>query len=386
MALVVREQPGAPPHATTAVARLGGGGESGGEARADFAAATAATFPMPPPTITPSPITRIALDPSVLVDIDSFTSAFEVDNLRSLAAFRTLAQNFCIGDLHLTARAGRRVPPFRETANEYATLLFEAVVRRLCDRTRSFDARLCCLYLLLALHEQQLGVPRAPIPVLEGQWQGFERLAYELRQLRHADGFGALHALWAGGRLTHRAGTESSVNAADVHTELTAENEALRLPANVSAAKLDGCAYARRLAEALPAMRALEAQYAESLRAVSSSQTAQTAASSAGAAAARAPSRSQRPRQPPLPPPGVASALEADLDDYVSGRLGAAVTAAAAASGRAEVPGSSNSVREAMRHKPYVPSVRKSRDGGVDRSRKRARAATATGAAAASAP
>ena len=93
----------------------GGGGEGAADSGANAPPTTLFLAP-PPPVITPGgPFTRIALDPLVLLDIDRFIGAFEVDNLRSLASFRTLAQEFCIGDPHLTARAGRRQPPPRET-------------------------------------------------------------------------------------------------------------------------------------------------------------------------------------------------------------------------------------------------------------------------------
>ena len=67
----------------------------------------------------------------------------------------------------------------------------EAVVRRAVKPDASFDARLGAVYLLLLLHEKQPGRPRRPVPVLSAQWEGFHRLATEMRTQRNADGFAA---------------------------------------------------------------------------------------------------------------------------------------------------------------------------------------------------
>ena len=151
---------------------------------------------------------------------------------------------------------------------QYAELLFEAIVRRLADAERSFDARLGALYLLLTMYELQPTRPRTPVPVMETQWASFERLAGELRAMRLADGFRVLHALWAGGALLHCAGSHATVNAQDQQNDVDAERAARCISARLGTNKLGGCPFALQLDETLPALEALERSYDDARRAV----------------------------------------------------------------------------------------------------------------------
>ena len=298
-----------------------------------------------------------ALDASVLEDIDTILNAFEADPLRSLASFRHLAERFRVSDLHLTPRAGGREPGVDETPDSYAMLLFGAVVRRMCDARRrgDLDARLGCLYLLLALFESQPGSPGAPIPILESQWESVRSLMYELRTSRRADGFGALHVLWANGHFVHHKGRTAaataaaaasssatsagpadapphtdigglSVNAVDVRAELEAETDALRAPSFervIDEANSSSCAYAHRLEDALPAMSDLHAQYMQALKAIpptlpqAQGDSRPRLVSPGSATALRAPrvAFEQQPQE------SVAELLKKELDDYHAGTI-----------------------------------------------------------------
>ena len=155
----------------------------------------------------------------LLNDVDRLLDAFACGGLRSFDAFLALAAKWRVLDFFATHNLGTREPPKDESGREYTSLLFESVVRRAVEPGRPFDLRLGALYLLLLLHERQPNRPRAPVPVLESQFRGFETLRDELRTLRHPDGFAALHKLWAHGRMEHRAGDQSSTNVSDLHHE-----------------------------------------------------------------------------------------------------------------------------------------------------------------------
>ena len=86
-------------------------------------------------------MTRLPLDPIVLCDIERLLASFEASNLCSLASFETLSGQFRIRDLFLTFRSDERVLPSGETVAGYSGLLFEALVRRAADLTRSFEQR-----------------------------------------------------------------------------------------------------------------------------------------------------------------------------------------------------------------------------------------------------
>ena len=169
--------------------------------------------------------------------------------MQTFESFRALASSWSVLELFDTKSAGFRAPQVHESARGVSTLLFEAVVRRAVKPDASFDARLGAVYLLLLLHEKQPGRPRRPVPVLSAQWEGFHRLATEMRTQRNADGFAALHALlWEdGGRVEHRYGDRTSVNAADQEVEDAAEREALILPARLGVNTLGYCRYADTL-------------------------------------------------------------------------------------------------------------------------------------------
>ena len=129
-----------------------------------------ATLVEPPPQNIPrgrGVVTRPPLDPLVICDIERLLGAFEASNLRSLASFKALAGQFRVRDLFLTRRAGNRVGPVGESPGEYASLLFECIVRRAVEPSRSYETRLGAIYLLLLLHELQPSEPhmKAPWPM-----------------------------------------------------------------------------------------------------------------------------------------------------------------------------------------------------------------------------
>jgi hypothetical protein len=272
----------------------------------------------------------------------------------SFASFRQLAASWQATDLFGTQSAGQRCPPVGESRADYASLLFEAIVRRLVREGQPFHVSLGALYLLLLLHELQPWRPRAPVPVLETQWHAFEALAYQLRTSRHADGFAALHALWHGGRLEHRAGERNSVNAADVEAEDEAERAAKLLPSRLGVGELGPSRYAECLREALPSMYEAEAAYDKALSDVLRDDDATRPAPHerrhAGAHAGA----------PPPPPPldrsaAVAPPLQDELRQYRSGRRWPAAAARTSAGAGAEGGGAHHSRRDAVRHRPYAP-------------------------------
>jgi hypothetical protein len=384
-----------------------------------------ARLPIKHPTATRQP-----LIPEVLYDLDRTIGCFEAGPLRSFASFAALARETRVVDLLLTARV-RRMPSRFEPPSAYATLLFEALVRRLADPARKFPARLGALYLLAVLHEAQPARPRAPIPVLAPQWGGFERLARELRDMRHADGFRALHTLWAGGRLVHRYGPFAVLNATDLQNDEEAEQAAALLPVRATTETLGGCPYALQLEAALPSLAHLEAEYDDARRAAAA-EAGETpdaleeecadahadgalADASASVAAATYPSSS------------LAAHLERELHSYYRGvwpdsvpheppstylvqhepvQLGAEDRALAALPSRLLTPYSTGSVeaaratateasastmlstrddvlesvgvvaaahlrREGVRQRPFQPRHKRTKDGGSNRSRKR---------------
>ena len=310
-----------------------------------------------------SVVTRPPLDPIVLCDIERLLASFEASNLRSLASFKALSGQFRIRDLFLTFRSGERVPPSGETVAEYSGLLFEALVRRAVDLTRSFEQRLGSMYLLLLLHELQPCRPRAEIPVLESQWRGFEQLAQELRMLRHEEGFACLHALWTGHRLSHRAGARTSVNAADLECELEAERRARRLPATLSVDKLGPCPWAVQCVEQLALLDDLERRY-DAVRPAG----ARVAAGASSGVVLRRELRSYHPHLalPPLP------SGQAELP---ARGAAAAPTASSAAAAVLQASGAGDEAlargyrrREDVRHRPYAPRRARTADGGADHS------------------
>jgi hypothetical protein len=323
-------------------------------------------------------VTRVALDPTVLFDIDRILAAFEADSLRSFASFRELFTSFHGRDLFLTMRAGRRCPPPNETTADYATLLFEALVRRAVEpHSRTFPSRLGAIYMLLLLYElQPTSSPRAQVPILESQWAGIERLAQELRTLRHADGFAALHALWAGGRFSHYAGAHSSVNAVELHAELAAEKKARLLPATLGVGEVGACAYAEHLDEALPRLTELEERYASAMAAAAAARGGGGGDGGDGGGGGDGPDGGDGDGELRAAPPSMAANLASDLREYHAGRLGAAVAderERASVDGGVNLENPSRLRREAVRHRPYEPRHSWTRDGGADRASRRQR-------------
>lgn len=204
--------------------------------------------------------TLVPLDATVLMDIDRLIQTFAKGTLRSFASFRLLAASWRALDLFFTKNRGSREPPKFETTEQYVVLILEAIMRRVVEDGMPHEMRLGAMYLLLLLHELQPCRPRVSAPVLEAQWQGFERLASEVRTLRNPDGFACLHALWTGGRLEHRAGERMSANTADVHYSEVAEAEARRLPMILHVADLGPASSAQALKTELPRMFELEAR------------------------------------------------------------------------------------------------------------------------------
>ena len=321
-------------------------------------------------------LTRLPLVPEVLQDIDRCIGSFEATALRSFAAFRSVASEMRIVDLLDTAKVGGRNPRSSELPTAYAALLFEAVVRRVVDLERTFEARLGALYLLLTLHELQPGVTKAPVPVLETQWSGFERLARELRVLRHADGFRALHTLWAGGRFSHICGGQSTlVTARDQLNDREAERDAAALPAVGSAAAATGVSagpYAVQLADGLPALAAAEAAYEAAL-----------AQAKAAVATTDMPASSAWRMRQPTSVGELSARIRTELDEYRAGAWaaaeddetsGATITTAAAAHNAAvpsiaptldgeEVVAEGFLRREHVRRRAFAPRERRIRDG-----------------------
>ena len=219
---------------------------------------------------------RVPIAPEVLYDLDRCIALFEADELQTWESFQMLAADLRIRDIFKTGRCGRKPTP-TETPAEYTELLLEPVVRRVVDNQKSFGARLGALFLLLALHELQSSRPRVPVPViLDDQWPGFEKLLGEVRSLRHADGFRAIHALWHGGKLSLRycnggqnAKTSGhTTNAIDQELDRRVERKATLMPAQESNATLGPCPYALHLRDTgLAALDVLEAQYAKALQA-----------------------------------------------------------------------------------------------------------------------
>ena len=252
-------------------------------------------------------------------------------------------------------------------------------MRRVVDPGRIFELRLGALYLTLLLHESQPQRPRQPVPVLEvrtlvistgaplalrrrqlawplqtnpsgaplriptsqGQWHGFERMVSEVRLLRHADGFAALHALWAGNRIEHWAGERPSVNRTDVHSEVSNERGAQLLVATKGVDELGPSPHADQLREVLPAIFEREAAYEKALE----------AAFEAGA--------DGRPAGWPLGD-SVVSRLQSELGQYRSGARWAAppdYEDAAAAPGARDALGlgATHRRRQAVRQRPYAP-------------------------------
>lgn len=295
-------------------------------------------------------VTRVPLDPTVLLDIDRLIADFATGTLRSFASFRQLASSWRATDLLATQRAGQRYAPTGETRMEYVSLLFEAIVRRLVARGRLIHSKLGALYLLLLLHELQPWRPRTPVPILETQWEGIENLAADLRQSRNADGFAALHALWHGGRFEHRAGDRHSMNALDIEAEDEAERAAAMLPAQMFGpiSGLDSCRYAKSLKEqALPALYEAEAAYDKALADVLRDDEDGVSLE----------------RKEKIAPP-----LQEYYHQYRSGRRppaasGARTAAHERADGRAaaadEGLGATYSRRQAVRHRPYAPGGRR---------------------------
>ena len=175
----------------------------------------------------------------------------------------------------------------------------------------------------------------------QGQWHGFERLASEVRLLRHADGFAVLHALLAENRLEHRAGERPSVNRTDLRSEASAECDAQLLVATKGVGELGPSPHADQLREVLPAIFEREAAYENAL----------AAAFEAGAG------------RPPAGWPlgdSVASQLQSELGQYRSGARWAALPDyddAAAAPGARDALGlgATHRRRQAVRQRPYAP-------------------------------
>ena len=270
-------------------------------------------------------LTKVPLDATVLLDLDQMIAAFAESPMQTFESFRALASSWSVLELFDTKSAGFRAPQVHESAVEYATLLFEAVVRRAVKPDASFDARLGAVYLLLLLHEKQPGRPRRPVPVLSAQWEGFHRLATEMRTQRNADGFAALHALlWEdGGRVEHRYGDRTSVNAADQEVEDAAEREALILPARLGVNTLGYCRYADTLRDdsgngVLAELAEREGYYAHAYRAAN------------------------MPEHPTIAGPGASGEkelykqLKEVLEKYQSGRRGPSRTAAEEAAAEEE--------------------------------------------------
>jgi hypothetical protein len=226
--------------------------------------------------------TRQALPCEVVYDLDDIIARFEAGPLRSFASFKSLAAELRICDIFNTHHVGCRTPPMGEPIGAYATLIFEMLVRRLADAQRTFAARLGAMYLLLCLHELQPCKPKWPIPILQSQWDGIERLARELRDLRHADGFRALHTLWTGDRFVHSFGSHNVLNAWDIRFDDEAEREAVLLPARNGVAQLGSCPYALQAERALPSLQLLESRYEEALRTAALATTGNDAPSPLG--------------------------------------------------------------------------------------------------------
>ena len=352
----------------------------------------------PAKTLKELAVSRVAVDPLVLLDIDRLLAAFEGGGLRTFGSFRLLALSWRAQDFFLTFRAGERVPPKGESVAEYSSLLFEVIVRRAVDPNLTFNWRLGAIYLLLMLHEMQTVRPRAMIPVTESQWAGFERFAGEVRTLRLADGFAAMHALWTGDRFSHRSG--SSVNATELDFEYEAEREAQRLPAVLSVKELGTCSWAEQCADALASIEELEAQY-DAVRPVLPPPGAAAPPLGAPSLLPQAAAPPRRPRRkissllrfelrdyhPGLLPPG-----EGDDDDDAAADAAADASVAAAAGSVADDNQETFMRRENVRHRPYAPQRARAADGGADRSvsnkakrRKQAAAGNAVPAAAAAA-
>lgn len=321
-------------------------------------------------------LARLPLIPEVLYDIDHCISRFEASALRSFAAFRAVALELRIVDLFDTDRKGGRATKRLETPAEYATLLFEATVRRIADPERSFEARLGALYLLLTLHELQQSSPKVPVPILATQWNGFERLSRELRSLRHADGFRALHTLWAGERLSHLFGGESTLmTIRDQLNDREVERDAAVLPASGGAsAEPGGGLFATQLIDALPTLTADEASYSAAL-----------AQARSALAATDAPAASSSLLRSRLPSTAgdLAAQIRQELDDHRAGVVvptgvddDDAVIPASASAHNAAVPNlvptldeeglvvdASYLRREHVRRRAYKPRAKRTRDG-----------------------
>lgn len=295
---------------------------------------------------------RVPMAPVVLHDIDYILGRFEAQPLRSFAAFKELAASLRLYDIFGTARAGGRIPPEGERPEEFVSLLLEAVVCRVVDHERTFEARLGALYLLVTLHQLQPIEAQVLVPVREVQWAGITRLARELRTLRHADGFTALHTLWAGGCIQHRASTRPTPNALDLLSDYHAEREALLI---APLPKAD-CPSAMMISAALPSLAALEQQYDVAKAALPHGTL--PAASEAAAAT------SNPPPPPPLPGQHFTQALGNELLYYYEGTwphdrlLEDGVSSGAAAS---EGVGETWMRREAVRHRPFAPTRRQAR-------------------------
>ena len=297
------------------------------------------------PTASRQPLVSV-----VLYDIEQIIMRFESNALRTFAAFKSLATEMRVLDLFTTRTIAGRIPPRWETVAEYSTLLFEAVVRRVVEPERTFGARLGALYLLLVLHELQPGGVKAPVPILESQWTGFERLASELRTTRHADGFKALHMLWAGGRLSYRVGSATVVNARDQLHDHEAERDAMLLPARAGTDLVGTCPFALQLTDALAGITELEANYEAARRELGT--------------AGRAPAASRSGDGISL-----AEQLRQELDYYRNGQWPAELLAAGAAEQLGTQVDEAYIRREQVRHRPFAPSRNRTKDGGHQRGR-----------------
>lgn len=115
----------------------------------------------------------------------------------SFAAFRVLWQTLRMEELFSMRTSCGRVHAQQETDEDWIAILLRCAARHLQPAVHScVHERTCALFLVYALYTRQpWSGPPVCAPLAEDEWPAIDRLAAELREARHADGFAVLHEL-----------------------------------------------------------------------------------------------------------------------------------------------------------------------------------------------
>uniref|UniRef100_A0A7S0LK26 Uncharacterized protein n=1 Tax=Coccolithus braarudii TaxID=221442 RepID=A0A7S0LK26_9EUKA len=185
------------------------------------------------------------------------------DHQGSFAHFAAIFAAMRFADILKTQRMCGRVPSIKETEKEYIELLLGLIVRHLLpNASSSFGRRLGALFLIHSIYRLHRAATKGEPPLVwiqEEDWAGVETLAHELRRRRHADGFRALHELWAGNAFKHLK--VRHVFTTDYEAEHEAERQAARFGIKIALFRAVAAGTSKQIQQSLPALEELEDEY-----------------------------------------------------------------------------------------------------------------------------